>query len=403
MNIEVTNAGFSNKGANLMLDTVCRRLRQRFPAVKVCMPNEYESFEDRATQAIYLTVRSSGGSLRRRIFDTFTKVAVKANGLSSVFGLVPANQLDAMIDISGYGFGDKWDLVMLHRTTAYAKALKERGKPSVLLPQMLGPFTKPGQAEGFRELGKYVDLIYAREKQSFEHAAPLVSPEKLRLAPDITITAKPVAAPEFENDYVCLVPNIKLLENNNPQQQQWAPVYVKKLVAAADFVRSQGYEVKILQHEYSPAETAFVDRLVSELKCDRSDVVRHRDPLMLKSILGGARLVVGSRFHALVSSLSMEVPVIALGWAHKYDELLKDFGIPGNVHFADSPVEELVEQMRDCLNRRDEYVAILSEKKSSLAAIVEEMWEDVFAVLGGKPSASGDRKAATHEPVGSAS
>ena len=381
MNIEITNARFSNKGANLMLDTVCKRLRQQMPGVVLSMPNDFDSFESRAKHAIHLTLRARKGPWRRRVYDALLGVASRSNAMTSALGLFPANQLDAMIDISGYAFGDKWELWRVQRIAGFAKELRKRGKRSVLLPQMLGPFTKPGQAEGFRELADNVDLVFAREKKSFEHALPLVPEEKLRLAPDITIAAKPDVITKSDEPYVCFVPNTKMLEAN-PQQQNWAPVYVKKLVAAADYVRRQGYKVKIVQHEYSPAEYQFVDRLAGEMQCEQSEVVRHEDPLMLKSILGGAELVVGSRFHALVSSLSMEVPVIALGWAHKYDELLGDFGLPGNVHFADTPVEGLQEQIQECLNRHSEYVAILAERKQALCGSIESMWDEVYGVLG---------------------
>jgi colanic acid/amylovoran biosynthesis protein len=55
------------------------------------------------------------------------------------------------------------------------------------------------------------------------------------------------------------------------------------------------------------------------------EIVTETDPLILKRYLGTALFVVGSRFHALVSALSQGVPVLAVGWSHKYEALLSDY------------------------------------------------------------------------------
>ena len=56
-------------------------------------------------------------------------------------------------------------------------------------------------------------------------------------------------------------------------------------------------------------------------------VIELDDPFKLKSVLSDYLFVVGSRYHALVAALSNSTPVIALGWSHKYDELLADFEV----------------------------------------------------------------------------
>jgi polysaccharide pyruvyl transferase WcaK-like protein len=51
----------------------------------------------------------------------------------------------------------------------------------------------------------------------------------------------------------------------------------------------------------------------------------------MKSVIGHLDMVIGSRFHSLVFALSSSVPVVAVGWAHKYSELMELFGLQGNV------------------------------------------------------------------------
>ena len=46
----------------------------------------------------------------------------------------------------------------------------------------------------------------------------------------------------------------------------------------------------------------------------------------LKREIGGCEILVGSRYHSCVASLSSIVPTLAIGWHHKYEELLTIYG-----------------------------------------------------------------------------
>ena len=41
-------------------------------------------------------------------------------------------------------------------------------------------------------------------------------------------------------------------------------------------------------------------------------------------------LVISSRFHAMISALSLGIPVFIIGWSHKYQEVLQMFGLEAN-------------------------------------------------------------------------
>ena len=47
----------------------------------------------------------------------------------------------------------------------------------------------------------------------------------------------------------------------------------------------------------------------------------------LKAVLGECQAIVSSRYHTLVAGLSMGIPCLAMGWHHKYRELLSLFGL----------------------------------------------------------------------------
>jgi len=47
----------------------------------------------------------------------------------------------------------------------------------------------------------------------------------------------------------------------------------------------------------------------------------------LRYLIGLCSFFVTSRFHAMISSLSMGVPTLVIGWSHKYEEVLEMFGL----------------------------------------------------------------------------
>jgi len=113
-------------------------------------------------------------------------------------------------------------------------------------------------------------------------------------------------------------------------------------------------------------------------------VLTSDSPLILKGYLAQARLVISSRFHALVGALSQGVPSIAVGWSHKYDLLLQDYGCPEMVYPMGSPIENLetiFDQAFSDPARTDLITRIQSAAKHQ-RELVQDMWQKVDTVLG---------------------
>lgn len=106
-------------------------------------------------------------------------------------------------------------------------------------------------------------------------------------------------------------------------------------------------------------------------------------PVQLKGVLGTARPVVGSRFHALVGALSQGVPVLAIGWSHKYDELLRQFDCPEcllTVHVAAKLKDQLTTLVES--PTREDLVARIQAAGQRLRSQIDAMWGEVDRVLG---------------------
>jgi polysaccharide pyruvyl transferase WcaK-like protein len=99
----------------------------------------------------------------------------------------------------------------------------------------------------------------------------------------------------------------------------------------------------------------------------------------LRRLVAGSRVLVTSRFHAMISGLATCTPTVVVGWSHKYREVLDDFGLAGlgmdSAVLADPTT--VVDAVVDCAGRRDEIASTIS---AALPAVQEKSMRN-FAVI----------------------
>ena len=109
----------------------------------------------------------------------------------------------------------------------------------------------------------------------------------------------------------------------------------------------------------------------------------------LRRLVSGSRVLVTSRFHAMISGLSTATPTVVVGWSHKYREVLDDFGLTGfgmdSAALNDPSV--IVAAVNDCLSRHD---AISAQIKSALPAVREKSMQN-FRVIDAAARGAGAR------------
>jgi len=388
MLIEIHGAGFHNKGAQLMLEVVLRRVAQRFPNAEFCVEWD-RSISDVELRRLGLkTFFVSAPRVRPRRYPVL-------GPLSSVAGrLVPGSLLrsrnmvarhwvDALIDISGYAFGDKMPLPRTQAFASRSRYYARRGKPVVMLPQMFGPFESGAIQAAMRRVCDSADLIYARDTVSYGHVEGLFATgcSKLRLAPDIAIFAEPdPGTPLPDRPYACIVPNARILDKGG---LQWRGRYIGDLVHTVRLLRQQGLSVLLTMHESSGEDRELANQILAQVGPEVASMYESNCPFQLKAVFAGARLAVASRFHAVVSALSSGTPAIVLGWAHKYEMLMHDFGCSEYMHDAKEGREELEAKIL-ALTRDETHCRVrakLLECKNRMYAANAKMWDDVFAFL----------------------
>jgi colanic acid/amylovoran biosynthesis protein len=114
MIIEIRGVQFENKGAQLMLHAVLQQLSDRLPTATVALrPNAGTTYRELCSVAALIKV-----PLRKQAVDlnplsyswpTWLDVALQN------FGVVAEGSVDAVLDASGFAYGDRWGSAALRR------------------------------------------------------------------------------------------------------------------------------------------------------------------------------------------------------------------------------------------------------------------------------------------------
>ena len=379
MIIEIRGTGFANKGAELMLAAIVDWLGQTLPEASLVVRPDVGPYQRRARYGLLQVFEPRRAGRLGWVLERLMH-----GGYRKRYGLVREVEIDVVLDASGYSLGDPWPRWAISQTAAYYERARAKGVMVVLLPQAIGPLEDTHIAEATRRVLLAADLVFAREQESLAHANRLV-PEHtaLRQAPDFTCLLPPVApaAPPPGPRPVCIVPNAQMLRHGSEAIQQ---AYVPFLVACARHVRSLGATPFILLHE-EKADDAIGERVAAE-EGGGLQVVRETDARCLKGMIAACELMIGSRFHGLVSALSQGVPAIGTSWSHKYQLLFEDYGRP---EWLVDPVAglggalALIDQL---LESQEGYSRSLKEAASRQKSLAEGMWSEVVSRIQGGPS-----------------
>jgi len=102
----------------------------------------------------------------------------------------------------------------------------------------------------------------------------------------------------------------------------------------------------------------------------------------IKSVISNLDIVIGSRFHSLVFALASKVPVVALGWTHKYGELVRNVGL-GDFFLDLKSLDEgkVLDLVEKAWATRERSKEILSESIPRIGGKVDAVFDEVEDVL----------------------
>ena len=373
--IYIAGCSFVNKGPEAMILTMAEAARKRFPGIDIFV----------STPSLYFKQARLNGLIPLK-GDQPTSTAAKL--FSKIRSARTYSKIMAFVDLGGYQFGDPWGNEHAWKRLHSIKNCTRFGNQIFFLPQTWGPFSSASLCEAVRGIIQVASLVYARDKTSLRLVESLIDGKdpKVKFAHDVAWNfkgadlsvgqqlLKETGLPIDDNSLkVCVTPNLRVYERSEGEGLE--NKYIKTLRDVIHHLcTNHGAQVVLMGHELRLNNSEIQDDrvlckyLISLV--DKSLPVVHVDKYLpaaeVKSIIGNNDLLISSRYHGLIAGLSQAIPSIAVGWAHKYDELMAELDLSSNLISLSKTNKEILEDI-------DSVIKCLPKIRKVLPARVDEI------------------------------
>jgi len=374
MMIEIVGSSFGNKGDALMAIAIEQRLGAYHQIV-----HHSKTQEPRWLRRFMNAVNTR---LPRRMQRSRYYIAhLLPKFVRSKWKIVRYKDIGAVLDSSGFQYGDKWlnSAYLINWRRDHYKKLKQLGKKIILLPQAFGPFEIKFMRDLMISILQNVDLVYARDIHSFHYLQALkISSVRMKIAPDFTnliVPNKPI------DDYlwvdrVCIVPNYRMLDKTTKEARQRYLTFLLKCIKS---LRNRNLNPVLLLHNRGDYRLA---ELLNKEASDELPII-DEDPLTTKGILACCHSAISSRYHALVSCLSQGTPCLGTSWAHKYPSLFEEYDCPEcllDLFDSDQEIENKISLLTDA-SKRNYLINKVKQRAEMIKQRTINMWLEVENLL----------------------
>jgi coenzyme F420-reducing hydrogenase beta subunit len=102
-------------------------------------------------------------------------------------------------------------------------------------------------------------------------------------------------------------------------------------------------------------------------------------PEIIREIISKSNILVASRFHAMIGALEKGVPVLLVGWSHKYKEVLDMFDLEEySVDYKNLHYEDLVERFEKVLDEEDN---IKQKIHNNIAEVKKSSYKNIKVII----------------------
>lgn len=416
--IAITAASYSgNKGAAAMLQSSIRQLHDRYgDRLNIHLMSVYPS-EDRK-QIPWDFIKIVPCKPEQLLFVAFP-LAV----LYKLFSWCPPvkklllknkilkaySQTDAVLDEAGISFVDSRGFVMNTYAFVCAAVPMLVGTPVMKYSQAMGTF----HSFTNRFLAKWIlpkmKLICARGEGTLENLRSIGVEENVRLCADGAFTmaddercnamVEEVCGQDaFYRDAERLV-GLSISSVVEKKCKKLGIDYKGIMITFIERMNQAGYKVLIIANgarigSQKPRNNDLMicDEVYEGVK--DKELVRwyHREMEAeeIRAYIGKCRFLVASRFHAMIGALEKKVPVLLVGWSHKYQEVLDFFKLGQYaIDFSNLTADSLEQEFQKFVKCEDEirrkieenYDAVMESSRKNIlyvSEVIDEIMEKPY-------------------------
>jgi polysaccharide pyruvyl transferase WcaK-like protein len=279
---------------------------------------------------------------------------------------------DAVADLSGIAFVDGRGIPLLYYNVAVALPAFFFGTPVHKLSQAMGPFKGRLNALAAEWTLRRCATVAARGNKSLEHLIEL-GIAGAQFCPDTSFALQIGESVErearvqinsqdgfaTEGPLIICSPSAVVLAHCQAADVDMISVFTETFVSLI----AQGNRVAMLPHAADSGirknDDHSVARTIQQKVLERGHSVPILDPAgdprLARAIVGQSAVFIASRFHSMIAALSQSVPVVTVGWSHKYTEAAEPFGMSEfTIDYSQLTSERLTLMLSDMLAKREE-------------------------------------------------
>ncbi|MEX1307794.1 MAG: polysaccharide pyruvyl transferase family protein [Eubacteriales bacterium] len=404
--IGITAANFAgNKGAAAMLQSVIKNIKAKDEDVRFSLLSVYPE-EDRSENP-YSDLKIVSAKPEQMLFIAFPLAVLfyVFRFFAPIRKLILKNKTlkgftacDLVVDAAGISFVDNRGFVMSTYNFVCVAIPLLLGKPVIKVSQAMGPIKKWYNRIYANWALTKLAHISARGEYTYAHLKD-ASADNLVLAADIAFL--------MPDDTVAQSAAQEIMAADDFYKKKFISLSISSVVygyckksgidylgitrAFIEYLNQKGYGVLLVANaaREGKAKLKNNDLPVGEMLYasleDKSGVRwynRAFTPEAIRLFISKSHILVASRFHAMIGALEKAVPVLLVGWSHKYQEVLDMFGLGElAVDYKTLKLPDLiarfenVEKQRDVI--RDQILAHLPEVKAS----AEKNFSPIFAEM----------------------
>lgn len=303
-------------------------------------------------------------------------------------------ETDLVIDEAGISFVDSRGVIMnLYAFVCIAIPML-LGIPVVKYSQAMGSFHSPAN----RLLAKIVlpklKLICARGEKTYENLQSIGIKDNVHICADGAFTMKDnpiylkkVQTRVLEDAEFFGGGGIVGLSISSVVQKKCHKLgidYIKVILEFIHYLNENGYPVLLIANaaRINSRKSRNNDLMICDeiyQKIEEKSMVRWYHEEMaaeeIRAYIGKCRFLVGSRFHAMIGALEQKIPVLLVGWSHKYQEVLDMFQLGHYaIDFSKLDVEMLIDGFQKLLS--DE-IHIKSCIEKNYDAVIKSSFQNI--------------------------
>lgn len=391
-----------NKGAAAMLESSIQNLMKKdkntefylFSYLPLSVENSNNSFNNLQilkASPLYLGLVINPLALFYRILP-FVRPLLRKNKQIKVL-----SESDVLLDQGGITFVDGREKFLLYNVASILPALFMKVKV-VKCAQALGPFNGRINRTVARIFLPKVEIIVARGAITYDYLKSLnlknvAKGADLAFLLDVTKQEKKAAENYYDPKFfkgaevVGVSPSVvmqKKIDKKGGNYTQLISEFIDDLIKT-------GHKVALIPHSVRKNTTKthnndlpLCNDIYKNLRSQK-DCLFINDEISsqsLRAVIGACDLFVASRFHAMISSLSMEVPTLVLGWSHKYKEVLEMFDLEAyTLAESDLKKDKLIEKFKMLEENKNKVRDKISKNLPDVKNLASEQIEAINRII----------------------